>query len=92
MLVFTNVWDYLLYTAITKYSIWILYAIVLVIYFEIISTYTIKYVFRLKLFDRFQQNGPFSFVLFVISLILSHIATIGTGWLITYLTIRFDLY
>lgn len=92
MLVFTNVWDHLLYTAITKYSIWILYAIVLVVYFEIISAYTIKYAFKVKLFDRFRHNGPFSFVLFVSSLILSHIATIGTGWLITYLTIRFDLY
>ena len=84
MLVFTNVWDYLLYTAITKYSIWILYAIVLVIYFEIISTYTIKYAFKVKLFERSWHNGPFSFVLFVINLILSHIATIGTGWLVTY--------
>lgn len=92
MLVFTNVWDYLLYTAITKYSIWILYAIVLVVYFEIISTYTIKYAFKVKLFDRFRHNGPFSFALFVITLILSHIATIGTGWLITYLTIKSDLY
>lgn len=92
MLVFTNPWDYLVYTAITKYSIWILYAIVLVIYFDIISTYTIKYAFKVKLFDRFRRNGPFSFVLFVITLILSHIATISTGWLITYLTIKFDLY
>lgn len=92
MLVFTNLWDYLLYTAITKCSIWILYAIVLVIYFNVISTYTIKYAFKIKLFDRFRQNGPFSFVLFVINLILSHIATIGTGWLVTYLTIKFDLY
>ena len=92
MLVFTNPWDYLLYTAIMKYSIWILYAIALVIYFDVISTYTIKYAFKAKLFDRFGHNGPFSFVLFVINLILSHIATIGTGWLITYLTVKFDLY
>ena len=91
MLVFTNVWDYLLYTAITKYSIWILYAIVLVIYFEIISTYSIKYAFKVKLFDRFRHNGPFDFALFVINLILSHIATIGTGWLITYLTVKLNL-
>lgn len=92
MLVFTNVWDYLLYTAITKYSIWILYAIVLVIYFDVISTYTIKYAFRVKLFDRFRHNGPFSFVLFVINLILSHIATISTGWLVGYLIAKFSLY
>lgn len=92
MLVFTNPWDYLLYTAITKYSIWILYAVVLVIYFDVISTYTIRYAFKVKLFDRFRHNGPFSFILFVINLILSHIATIGTGLLITYLTIKFDFY
>lgn len=92
MLVFTNPWDYFLYTAITKHSIWILYAIVLVIYFDFISTYTIRYAFKVKLFNRFRHNGPFSFVLFVINLILSHIATIGTGWLITYLTVKFDLY
>lgn len=91
MLVFTNVWDYLLYTAITKYSIWILYAIVLVIYFEVISTYSIKYVFKVKLFDRFRHNGPFSFVLFVIVLILSNIATIGTGWFVTYLIVKLNL-
>lgn len=90
MLVFTNVWDYLLYTAITKYSIWILYAIVLVIYFEIISTYTIRYAFKVKLFDRFRHNGPFSLVLFVIVLILSNIATIGTGWFVTYLIVKLN--
>lgn len=63
----------------------------LVIYFNVISTYTIKYAFKVKLFDRFRHNGPFSFVLFVINLILSHIATIGTGWLVTYLIVKLNL-
>lgn len=92
MFVFTNVWDYFIYNAVVNNSTGILYVIFLAIYIGFILSNLHKNVFNIKAFSKLRNNGPFNVLLFVISVILGHIATIYTGKFVVYLIEKFSLY
>lgn len=92
MFVFGSVWDYFAYNAITNHSTGILYIIFLAVYIGFILANLNKYVFKIKYLRKLERSGPFHVLLFFVSVLLAHFATIYTGKTVVYLMEKFQLY